>query len=304
MKKAAFSLLLSAAVLVCGCSKERPHVFSLTCKATSLNGDLASPGKRAAFVRWAKGVGIGKLWLEGWRYGESVKTAALEQMRDSFRADGFAVSGMITPTRFNDAPKGETAPVAVCWSDPKAKERFKNEMKRLAKIFDEIIVDDFLFSSCGDDCRSCREDKGRQGFADWAVYRRALMHGVAEDCAVSAAKSVNPLCRVIVKFPCRDRDWRVRGYDFIETAGLFDAVAMGIESRDADPDNLHGYALMRLGNAAFGEKCIGGWFDPLDASKGRFLEQARFNILAGARESIVHCYDYLLAENPGETPFG
>ena len=51
-------------------------------------------------------------------------------------------------------------------------------------------------------------------------------------------------------------------------------------------------------------RCGGGWFDALDCSPEKFIEQARYTILGGARESLVHCYDYLLADDPGRTPFG
>ena len=53
-----------------------------------------------------------------------------------------------------------------------------------------------------------------------------------------------------------------------------------------------------------GGKCGGGWYDALDCSPEKFVEQARYTILGGARESLVHCYDYLLAKDPGSTPFG
>ena len=51
-------------------------------------------------------------------------------------------------------------------------------------------------------------------------------------------------------------------------------------------------------------RCGGGWYDALDCRPEKFIEQARYTILGGMKESLVHCYDYLLADDPGRTPFG
>ena len=57
-------------------------------------------------------------------------------------------------------------------------------------------------------------------------------------------------------------------------------------------------------DALTGGKCGGGWYDALDSTPEKFVEQAYYTILGGARESLVHCYDYILADDPGRTPFG
>ena len=46
------------------------------------------------------------------------------------------------------------------------------------------------------------------------------------------------------------------------------------------------------------------WFDPLDSKPAKFVEQAYYSILSGSPETLIHCYDYLLSQNPGTTPFG
>jgi hypothetical protein len=46
-------------------------------------------------------------------------------------------------------------------------------------------------------------------------------------------------------------------------------------------------------------KCGGGWYDPIDTQPATFLEQARQTIIGGARESLLHCYDYLATKTPG-----
>lgn len=50
--------------------------------------------------------------------------------------------------------------------------------------------------------------------------------------------------------------------------------------------------------------CDGRWYDALNCTPEKFVEQAYYTILGGMKESLVHCYDYLLADDPGRTPFG
>ena len=57
--------------------------------------------------------------------------------------------------------------------------------------------------------------------------------------------------------------------------------------------------MMAWMDALTGGKCGGGWYDALDCRPEKFVEQAYYTILGGARESLVHCYDYLIAEDPG-----
>jgi hypothetical protein len=97
---------------------EAKHVFSMSCKVTAVNGDLATAEGRAKAIAWWKKYGFTKLWLESYRHGERVPTEKLVEERDAFRAEGFEVCGMITPTMLNDTEPGKDEPqMVVCWSD-------------------------------------------------------------------------------------------------------------------------------------------------------------------------------------------
>ena len=73
---------------------EAKHVFSMSCKVTAVNGDLATAEGRAKAIAWWKKNGFSKLWLESYRHGERVPTERLVEERDAFRAEGFAVCGI------------------------------------------------------------------------------------------------------------------------------------------------------------------------------------------------------------------
>ena len=46
---------------------ETKHVFSMSCKVTACNGDLATAEGRAKAIAWWKKNNITKLWLESYR---------------------------------------------------------------------------------------------------------------------------------------------------------------------------------------------------------------------------------------------
>ena len=285
---------------------DRPHVFSMSCKVPSCNAELNTPEGRARAIGWCRTNHITKLWLESYRHAERVETKLLEEERDAFRAEGFEVCGMITPTRLNDPPANgkSPAPIAVCWSDPKALERLAAESARAAKVFDTIIIDDFLFSWCGDTCARCKAEKEKRGFRDSGMFRREMMKRVVLQSIINPGRKANPRVQFIIKYPCWYQKWTASGYDPVAETEMFGACWIGTETRDANPDPVQGCCLMDAMDRLTGGKCGGGWYDALDCAPEKFVEQARYTILGGARESLVHCYDYLLAKDPGSTPFG
>ena len=283
----------------------RPHVFSMSCKVTAVNGDLATPEGRARAIGWWRKFGFAKLWLESYRHGVAVPSERLAEERDAFRAAGLEVCGMITPTMLNDPAPGASEPqMVVCWSDPVARGRMKAEVARAARLFGTVILDDFLFSPCGDACPRCSADKAARGIADWGEYKRTLMCEVCEKDILPAAKAANPGAHLIVKFPCWYRHYAERGYSPARQTGLFGECWIGTETRDANPEPLQACWIMAWMDALTGGRCGGGWYDALDCAPEKFVEQAYYTILGGARESLVHCYDYILADDPGRTPFG
>ena len=281
------------------------HVFSMSCKVTAVNGDLATAEGRERAIAWWKKYGFTKLWLETYRHGEYVPTERLVEERDVFRLAGFTVCGMITPTMLNDTEPGKKEPrMVVCWSDPKARERMGEECARAARIFDTVILDDFLFSKCGDGCARCRADKAARQIADWGEYKRTLMYEVCERDILPAVKKANPKAHFIIKYPCWYRNYANNGYSPVRQAELFGECWIGTETRDANPEPLQACWIAAWMDSITQGRCGGGWYDALDCRPEKFIEQARYTILGGMKESLVHCYDYLLADDPGRTPFG
>ena len=280
------------------------HAFSMSCKVTALNRELRSSAARERAVKWWRENHISKLWLESYRHAERVETPLLEEYRDYFRERGFEVSGLLTPTQLNDPPAGGKAPFVVCWSDEKAKSRLRTEVERIAKVFDTVLLDDFLFSHCDDKCERCRTAKAKSGISDWGGFRRKMMYEVCERDILAVARGANPKAKFIIKYPCWWQNWERNGYDAERQSRLFGACWVGTETRDAGKDPLQACWIVDHVQKRSGGLCGGGWYDGLDSTPEKFLEQAYYTILGGAKESLIHCYDYLLAEDPGVTPFG
>lgn len=284
---------------------EKPrHIFSMSCKVTSLNRELSTAAGRRKLIKWCRKNNFSKLWLESYRHGETVDSELLREERDAFRAEGFEVCGMITPTCLNPVAEGEKAPIETCWSNSASRERLSEEIRRASRLFDTIIIDDFLFTDHWEECAACSADKAVRGIADWEEYRRVLLLDVCSENIIKPAKEVNPNVQLIIKFPCWWQDWEKRGYSPSEQAELFGKCWVGTETRDANPCPMQSCWIVGYTDKLTDGRCMGGWYDALDCSPERFLLQAYYTILGGAKESLLHCYDYLLAEDPGKTPYG
>lgn len=284
---------------------EGRHVFSMSVKVTGCNNDFSDAGKLASAIAWWKSNGIEKVWLESYRHGERVSNQRLGQLRERLVAAGFETCGMITPTMLNNPERGaKEAQMVVCWSDEVAQRRLREEVVRAVGFFDTVIIDDFMFSICDDRCKRCSADKKARGIASWPEYKRTLLAKVCERDLIGAARGANPRARLIIKYPCWWRNYARAGYDPVRQTDLFGSCWIGTETRDANPDPLQACWIVAWIDELTGGKCGGGWYDALDCTPQKFVEQAYYTILGGAKESLIHCYDYILAKDPGRTPFG
>ena len=68
------SVCLCAAAFGAGGAEAPRHVFSMSCKVTAVNGDLATAEGREKAIGWWRRNGFTKLWLESYRHGERVPT--------------------------------------------------------------------------------------------------------------------------------------------------------------------------------------------------------------------------------------
>jgi len=252
---------------------------------------------RETAIEWCRGTGISRVFLETYRDRYRADRATLAAAREAFREAGLDVSGCITPTEVGRSSTGWD-PI-TCYTAAESQEHLEDVFRFTASIFDEIMVDDFLFTDC-----ECEECVAARGDRSWGADRSDLMLEVSRECVLGAAAEENPDAEVIIKFPEWYDDFQERGYVVDAQSEAFDTVWVGTEIRDYDHERWGGkpaygaYYLQRWLGEVGGEKTAGGWFDTLGTTEDTYLEQAAATVLGGADEATLFAYG-LLQEDTG-----
>lgn len=252
-----------------------------------------------------KYIGLDKVYLETHRGPVDVDEKQLKWIRDFFEKNGVEVSGGITTT-INDFEGAEPGKRRIfntfCYTDPAMRDRIKSISEYTAKLFDEVILDDFYFTNCT--CESCLRMKGDR---DWVSFRKELMKDVSLNLIVKPAKAVNPNVKMVIKYPNWRESYHFTGYLPDEQEKIFDATYIGTETRSPSYADQHlpeylSYSLVRYMENAWPERMGGGWFDPYQCwSVDRYLEQAYLTAFAGAKE-LMHFQWADIVYNPFVTP--
>jgi len=244
-------------------------------------------------VRWCKEIAVTKVFIESFRGGYRADRSALENARDRFRKEGIEASGCITTTNLGKKSTGGWDEIC-CYTDIPTQERLQSEFEFAASLFDEIMIDDFLFTQC--ECEECQKAKGSRS---WSDYRRDLMLDVSNKRILVPARKVNPKVKIIIKYPQWYDKFHERGYDVVRQTRDFDLIWVGTESRDPDSTRwgrkaqYESYFIMQWLGKIGGQKTGGGWFDPYGTSPPTYVEQARQTVLGQARNALLFCYGSL-----------
>lgn len=237
---------------------------------------------------------LDKAYLETHRALVDISDEQMLMAKSVFERNGVEVSGGITTTGL----VGERKPAifdCYCYSDDAHREELLNIMRRTAKLFDEVILDDYYFNSCR--CEKCIEQKGERS---WAEFKLDQMEEYSK-LLVAAAKKVNPKCKCIIKFPNWYEAFQECGYNPGKEKDIFDAIYTGTETRMGSYDGQHlqrylSYGIVRLmENTAPGHNG-GGWIDP-HGSQGnisRFVQQGTYTMFAKARELMLFNFELMI----------
>ena len=274
-----------------------PLRFSAFVPAQSVNHHLSTTEGRQEALQLFQANKIGKVYLDCLRGGHFPGEDVLVTARDFFRQNGLEVAAGLTPTR--GTGKGAThGRWWLCYTNKETQEELQEVVRRTARIFDEIIVDDFLCTHC--QCSECRAARGEHS---WGEYYRNLLVQVAQECIIAPSKAENPRVKVIIKYPQWYDRFHVFGYDVRRHPNQFDEVWVGTEIRDPRVEYVHQYqafANYQWLASISGEKISGAWFDFINCYPEIYVEQAVQSVLAGARELIRFHYqpDLYSPENP------
>ncbi len=266
--------------------------------AETLRGELAEENNLAIAVELLQTCQIRRVVLEGFRFGAVVAEEWLHAVRDFFERHGFATMGGIMPLHgeaFGKRAEGvETRQPVFCYSDRDTTEALEKEIRKLARLFNQVVIDDGFFTSC-----RCPECAHACIDGDWGAMRRRLLSDVASRW-VRAAHEENRHVRLTVKFPQYYDRYHRFGYDVVRFPKIFDAVWQGTETRDPDTldygyvEQYQGYFNLRWMQLCAGAKCESGWFDFLDCNGQLFFDQAVTTSLGAPDAVTIYRYDKTL----------
>jgi len=280
-------------------AREKEHILRIATLFTAQNVEdfLSDREGLERAVSWCKATGVTHVFLESYRSRCFAGRNVLEKARGYFLSEGFAVSGCVTTTQVGKSSTGWD-PIS-CYTSEKTQQELQCIFEYAASMFDEIMIDDFLFTDC--ECEECIKARGD---LSWAAYRTDLMTRLSYERILKPARAVNPNVRIIIKYPQWYDSFHKRGYDVLRQTKAFDRIWAGTETRDYDDVRWGGtpqyeaYYNMRWLSSIGGSKTGGGWFDPYGTTENTYVEQARQTVLGDAREMLLFCYGSLL-ENTG-----
>lgn len=262
--------------------------------AQDVRDHLSSEKGRAEALEFCRKMGISKVYVETFRDAYQADEQALKTARDFFRQAGLKVSGCVTTTRFGKPTTGWE--VGSCYTHRANQEHLAAIFSFTARLFDEIMIDDFLFTDC--QCSECAAAKGEMS---WRQYREKLMLEVSRNRILGPARAANPQVKVILKFPQWYDAFHERGYVVDKETALYDRIWVGTELRDPSSDEwghkqqYEGFFIYRWLSEIGGAKTGGGWFDPYGTDTTYYLDQAYISALAGAPEIMLFHYGALIS---------
>jgi hypothetical protein len=268
-----------------------PHLkYAIYFTSRDVDSLLADPDQFKKTMEYFAPVKSTHVYLEAPSRGE-VNVALLKKTADRFRAMGIRVSGAMVPT-------GRQGPSV--YNNQEDMELLANRMRSLARIFNDIILDDWLFTTATDP--KSVEDRGSQS---WADYRTKLILAQSKKYIIDPAKEINPGVKVIIKYPNWYEGHRDNGYDVYYEDMQFDKMAVGIETRNRMVHDQHipiysGYVFQKWWSSVDPTKWVGSWLDNYDM-KGDFNDynaQVWQAVLARAPEIILWCAGQLYPTNP------
>ncbi len=228
----------------------------------------------------SKQVKIDKIYLETHRDLIVVDEKTIAAARKFFESRGVETAGGITLT-VNERNRFET----FCYSNPEHRKKVKEVVEHTARLFDELILDDFFFTSCK--CDLCIDAKGDRS---WTDFRLQLLDQAARELVLKPAKAVKPNVKVVIKYPNWYEHFQGLGFNLETEPSIFDGVYTGTETRDAVRSNqhlqqYHGYSIFRYFENLKPGGNGGGWVDTGGmTSTDRYAEQLALTMFAKAPE--------------------
>lgn len=231
------------------------------------------------FLDVAKSLGVERVYVENYRDGlllpdEEVDAMAKRLSRD-FEVAGGSCIGTWGQGWFDYEGYGFRV---ICISDERNWPLLANAMSRLARHFDEILIDDFWAQWCHSERDVARFNEmfgmnltrdalfkamrrgDRRIMELWSIYSTRMLSDVSRNYVVAPAKDANSRVRVNLKVAEWREDFAHRGLKLGEMAKVFDGIYVGTESREGT-EQYGSFYITEFARAIVGDKLGGVWFD-------------------------------------------
>lgn len=239
---------------------------------------------------------VDKVYIEVQRDRQTNSDALLEQVKQFFQARGVHVAGGMALS--NGGVGGQFR--SFCYTDARDRTFVKGAAELAARHFDEIIQDDFFFTTTKND-----SDIAAKGDRTWTQYRLALMDDAAKNLIIKPARAVNPRVKLVIKFPNWYEHFQGLGYDLDREPHLFDGIYTGTETRDPVITDQHlqqyeSYEVFRYFENIAPGRDGGGWVDTYSLRYiDRYAEQLWDTLFAKAPE--ITLFEWSALTQPFET---
>jgi hypothetical protein len=234
---------------------------------------------------------VDKIYLETHRDMVVADRSTILKLKKFFQERGISVAGGITIT-VNERNNFET----YCYSNPEHRKKLKEVVEFTAGLFDEIILDDFFFTSCK--CEHCIRAKGTKS---WTRFRLDLLDEAARTLILQPAKAINPKVKMVIKYPNWYEHFQGLGFNLETEPKIFDGVYTGTETRDRTFDQhlqeYLGYSIFRYFENIKPGGNGGGWVDTYGSRyTDRYAEQLWLTLFAKAPEITMFEFSQLLQQ--------
>jgi hypothetical protein len=249
--------------------------------------------------RWneiSRQVKVDKIYLETHRDVVMVDEKTVAIARKFFESKGVEVAGGITYT-IMESNRFQT----FCYTRPESRQKVKEIAQHTARLFDEVILDDFFFTNCK--CESCIKAKGNKS---WSQFRLELMKEAAMNLVVKPAKAVNPKVKMVIKYPNWYEHFQGCGFNLEDEPKIFDGIYTGTETRDPVFTDQHlqqyeSYLIFRFFENIKPGGNGGGWVDTGSIRyMDRYAEQLWLTLFAKAPEITLFDFRRMLGPIPQE----
>lgn len=237
--------------------------------------------------RFMENVHVDKIYIENHRGICTIPVERLKTVKAMVEEKGLAVAGGITCTTLVNNIRKPAIFDTYCYTDPAHREEYISLIGSLSSVFDEIILDDFFFTSCR--CEMCIKAKGKRS---WKEYRLDLMEEFSHK-AVAAAKAANPDVKFVIKYPNWYESYQECGFNPGKQKDIFDGIYTGTETRtpysQQHLQRYESYSIMQLMEHIAPNRNGGGWIDPFgsEGNMNYIIEQAQATLYGKAKELML-----------------